>query len=287
MPPLHDDIPDTARVGVVGVLRRLVREKYVEDWRLLAEEALHVARTYPREFLHEVREKTEREPDTEEICTTVIIGFEWNQFYTFCERVYKLLQAQGEWEDEWVETVPLSEVQEWYTDEINELLSEENLAYEFGDGVFQRRGRPQTQKVLQQVATVLADPRHSKVKKLFNKAVDSFQQRPEPDVENCIKDAVCALESCLEVLFGSKASKDFDKVLSKRSGSSEGQIPPPLAKGIKLLRAFRGDATGVAHAAPDGAKVSVVEAELTLSLVGSYITYLNDKFPPEEEEVPF
>jgi hypothetical protein len=37
----------------------------------------------------------------------------------------------------------------------------------------------------------------------------------------------------------------------------------------------------------EGGYVDMVEAELVLSLVATYITYLNDRFPVNEEEIPF
>ncbi|MGI5837318.1 MAG: hypothetical protein ACOX87_12645 [Chloroflexota bacterium] len=60
-----------------------------------------------------------------------------------------------------------------------------------------------------------------------------------------------------------------------------------IGESIIKLRAFRGDAMGVAHAALSGAEVDTPEAELALNLVASYVTYLHDKFAVKEEEIPF
>jgi hypothetical protein len=186
-----------------------------------------------------------------------------------------------------VVTGSLEDARGYYSTELNELLAEENLAYEFVEGIFQRRGRPQTQKSLRRMSAVLADPKFSQARNHYNKAVRFFNERPNPDVENCIKEAACALEAFVEILFGKRAAKNFDEAIRSRQGNAEGQLPPTIGESIIKLRAFRGSAKGVAHAAIEGGPVSEVEAELALSLAASYITYLRDKFPPKEEEIPF
>ena len=60
-----------------------------------------------------------------------------------------------------------------------------------------------------------------------------------------------------------------------------------MAIGIIKLHAYRGSGQGVAHAALAGTKVSELEAELVLSLVASYITYLTDLLLRPEDENPF
>lgn len=277
---LDREVPDSARIGLIGVLGKLVKKNYVADWSALATEALHTGRKLSQDFQME-------DPDT---CTAVIKELSWDKFYIFCEKVYRLLQAPHEWDDrreDFVAKGTREEAQSYYTDEINELLAEENLAYEFADGIFQRRGRPQTQKSLQRVSAVLSDPRYSQARNHYNKAVKFYNERPNPDVQNCVKEAICALEAFAEILFGKKAAKNFDETIRSRQGNAEGQIPPSIGESIIKLRAFRGNAQGVAHAAIDGGFVSDIEAELVLSLVASHITYLRDRFPPKEEEIPF
>ena len=137
------------------------------------------------------------------------------------------------------------------------------------------------------MGSVLSDPRYARVRTHFNKATKFYTDRTAPDSQNCIKEAACALEAFVEILFGKKAAKNFDEVIRSKQGNLEGQIPPTIADGIIKLRAFRGNAQGVAHAALDGGFVSEIEAELVLNLVASYVTYLNDRFPLKEEEVPF
>jgi len=277
--PVDKEVPESARIGLISILSRLVQKTYISDWDMLASEALHTWRRLSSEFTD----------SGEYICTLGVKALAWDRFYVFCERVYRILQAPSRYDEngEIVETGPLTEAQRYYADEINELLAEENLTYEFVGGIFQRRGRPQTQKSLQRVSSVLADSRYTQVRNHYNKAVQFFNERPNADVQNCVKEAVCALEAFVEIIFGKKAAKGFDEVIRSKQGNSIGQIAPTIADGIIKLRAFRGNAQGVVHAALEGGYVGPVEAELVLSLVASYITYLNDTFLSQELEAPF
>ena len=76
------------------------------------------------------------------------------------------------------------------------------------------------------------------------------------------------------------ASNDFTKTIKQIQGNDVKQIPPPIAESIIRLYAYRGSGQGVAHAAPNGNKVTEIEAELVLNLVASYVTYLVDILSP-------
>ncbi|HEY9756337.1 MAG TPA: hypothetical protein V6C97_14315 [Oculatellaceae cyanobacterium] len=165
-------------------------------------------------------------------------------------------------------------------------MEEENLAFHFSDGQFHRRGRLQTQKAFERVGAVLAAHRLEKVKSHYNNARKFFDTRPTPDFENCVKEALCALEACIEILTAKNASKDFEKAIRQLQGNNPNQIPSPIGEGMIKLHSYRGSGQGVAHASLQGNRVAVVDAELVLSLVAAYITYLVDLFPVAED-VPF
>jgi hypothetical protein len=273
--PLDKNVPESARIGLLNILGKLTRNDYIATWFVIATEALYVGRRLRQEF------PNDSQNSDEDICISLIKEISWDKFYIFCEKIYTVLQP-SEYEDS-----SLAEVRQFYADEINVLMAEENLAYEFADGLFHRRGRPQTQKSLQRVSAILADPKYMPVRNHYNKAINFFNERPEPDIQNSIKEAVCALEAFVEILFGKKAAKNFDDVIRSKQGNGAGQIPPTISESIVKLRAFRGNTQGVAHAALEGGYADTVEAELVLSLVATYITYLYDRFPTKEEEIPF
>jgi hypothetical protein len=214
--PIDKEVPESARIGFIGVLKKLEQKNCVSSWDALAEEALHTGRTLRRDFSFQAR--------PEDICIDLVKEIAWDRFYIFCERVYRILQEPRSYDPEqngFVVAGTLAEAQQYYTDNINELLAEENLAYEFVDGTFQRRGRPQTRKNLQRVSAVLSSPRYLQPRNHYNKALKFFNERPSPDVENCIKEAACTLEAFVEILFGKKPAKSFDEVIRSKQGNAE------------------------------------------------------------------
>jgi hypothetical protein len=291
--PIDNDVPKNARIALAHFVVDLDEKNYLKGsgdhsrrHKLILGELNRCGRFTGQEFEFSVSERS----TLLELVVGPLLSMKWWQVYTFFERCYgRLLDAVGYWDEDyqWVEDVSIAEVKKYYTDELNTILAEENLAYHFVDGAFQRRGRAQTQKSAQRVGKVLADSNLIKVLNHYNKAQRFFDERPEPDIENCVKEALCALEACLETLTGKPASKNFARAVKQRTGNNPGDIPPPIAEGLIKLHAYRGSGQGVAHAALQGSKVSEIEAELVLSLVATYVTYLVDLLRPQEEEIPF
>jgi len=280
--PINNDFPETARTALAYLLDDLANRDY---------EKIRPKQAIIAELCRTGRQKSIDENQSEVFFDQALWHLEkmtWEQIYTFCERAYlKLLAPIGNTNydinsDYWEEEMPLGEVQKYFEAEINNILVEENLAYHFVNGQFQRRGRAQTQKNIQRVGTVLANPDLADARNHYNRARAFFDQRPEPDVQNCVKEAVCALESCVFTLSKQSNSNNFTKTIKQIE-----KIPPTISEGIVKLYAYRGDAKGVAHAAPQGSQVSEIEAELVLSLVASYITYIVDLLTYPYDEVPF
>ncbi len=197
---------------------------------------------------------------------SILKRMEWWQVYTFCERFYEkhIDAAANEYEDSFVETQSKAEVQSYFEIELNNILNEENVSYQFVSGQFQHRGRAQTQKSIQRVGSILADPHLSAVLQHYNKARKFFDARPQADVENCVKEAICAFEAAVHVLTNLPASTDFVKAIKQIQGNEPRQIPPPVAEGMIRIYAYRGSGQGVAHAALHGNRVTELEAELVL-----------------------
>ena len=108
----------------------------------------------------------------------------------------------------------------------------------------------------------------------FEKALKSFNALPDPDVENCIKDAVSAIESVGRVII-----KDDNALLSDivKIAVKKEVIPKPLDRTFQSVYAYRGNEPGVAHGAVDISKVTVDEAELILAMSAAMIIYLVKK----------
>lgn len=282
---IDSDFPESARVALAYLLQNLKEQNALSEWGAdnVMDELLRTGRLLAADFAFK--------PNTPFLQQTLDLlrKMEWWQVYTLCERVYRYQIREAGFraeDDDWVVSKTKDEMRVYFSDQINDILAEENIAYQFLEGEFQRQGRAQTQRAMQRIGRVLGQARLSTVRNHYNKARKFFDARPVADVENCVKEALCALEACLEVLSGKPASRDFARVVQQLKGNEARQIPPPIAEGMIKLHGYRGSGQGVAHAALEGNRVTELDAELVLSLVASYISYLVDLLT-ESEEIPF
>ena len=276
--PIKNDFPMKSRTALSYVFQDLSQRYYIQQESIVLE--LNRIGRFTKNDLNGINEKG--------FINQVgvrLAKIKWHEVFVFCERVYeKYLQSCG-WESN-ENYVSLEEARNYYSKEINQILQEDNISFYFKDGLFQREGHSQTMKSIERAGLVLSDPKLDKVKKHFNKAIRFFNNRPEADKENCIKEAICALEACVEILTGKKVSSDFGKVINQLKGNNDRQIPPPIAECIIKIHSYRGSGEGVAHAALQGNRVLMEDTELVLSLVASFITYLVSLFKPVED-IPF
>jgi len=187
---------------------------------------------------------------------------------------------------DWILETPLDAIRAKFTEEINNLLSEEGIPFEFEEGQFRRTGRPQTQKNLSRVAGVLVDPTLQTVKTHYLKA-QAFFTNKTPDLENAVKEAICALEAAVEIKSGIKVSKDFARELPKLAEDSESGIPAPIVQMLVKFHSYRGSGAGVSHGNTGGYRIGNHEAEMVLSATAVFVTYIVDYFNSIEPEVPF
>ncbi|WP_202708329.1 hypothetical protein [Sporosalibacterium faouarense] len=275
---ISNDFPQESRNALFCIISEFVAEDAVRGlWTSIRKE---IYRSSRKEF-HEV-DSSEVQKDVK----CVLADMRWDKVYVFCERFYKnLLKEIVEYgfnnDEEIVETE--AEVKDRFEEEVNNILCEDNIEFEFKKGEFFRRGRAITQKNTQRVGSILTDKKMYKVKKHYNKALNFFRDYEKPDYENTIKESICALELALEILTGENTSKDFATNIQKYQGKAYDKIPSPITQGIIKIFGYRGRADGVAHGIDKGLRVSEFEAELMLNITASYITYLYDFFTKLED----
>jgi hypothetical protein len=214
-----DDFPRTARMGLLHLVNRLNDRGYI-GWSASELEVRRIARVPPGEgLLHDL-----------------LFKIRWDKALDFCERLYNHLARDVFYED----TVHAlkTDVQEYIAAELQLLFLEENLAFEFSNGVVNRRGRRNTQQQVARAQLVLGDPKLSAALEHFNKALNFFRDVSKPDYENSVKDAVCAVEATARVLFPSGGSTLGD-VVKSITGSDAGQLPRALAQTFHGLYGFR------------------------------------------------
>lgn len=272
-----NDFPDTAKIALTHILVDYYRSLNLISFEKVIREMDRIGRLIPQQI-------TTESIDYFSEFYQRIAQMKWEQVFCFCERVYSHLlysRQYGASEEN------LIQVKQGFEKEINNLLGEENIGFFFKEGSFQRLGRAHTNKSLEQVNSVLSDPKMEAVKLFFQKSENFFQQIPKPDSANCIKEAECALEATLDIIFIEKV-KDYDRALNNIQNETGILIPRTIIESVKKIYAYRGDATGVAHASEEGSRVTPLEAELVMSVIASFITYLYDAIIlPREASVPF
>jgi len=83
----------------------------------------------------------------------------WDKVFDFCERFYNhLAQDYDRYDSEaerLVQVTAKSEAQQYIAGELQRLFLEENLAFEFSDGIVRRRGRRNTADQVSRAEVVL------------------------------------------------------------------------------------------------------------------------------------
>lgn len=202
-------------------------------------------------------------PAIEEITLTC----KWFEFYEICQVAYifiKSLEEKG--------TFDIDSNSFEYN--LNALLKDEFLGFEIRDGDIERLGNPITDSRIKEVRVILREPEFKSADELFQKSIREFNIRPNPDVENCIKDAVAAIESVGKIIKNDEKG-EIDDII--KDAVKKGIIPPPLDQTIIKLHAYRGNEPAVAHGGMEPSKVTIDEAEFVLAMSAAIIIYLVKK----------
>ena len=186
---------------------------------------------------------------------TVLRG-EWYRFYDFCEVVWEFLG--GDRRDQ-------------YENSLNSILRRNFVGYELRKGRIERVGASAPDAAMAEARGILRDPRFQGPNDQFLKAIGFYSDRPEPDAENCVKEAVGAVEGTARILLqdGSILLSDAGKELVKR-----GKLHPTLQKVLDGVYAYRGAAEGVGHGRTGEPKVTIEDAEFVLNTSAALIVYL-------------
>ncbi|MDP2966508.1 MAG: hypothetical protein Q8N39_10840 [Pelolinea sp.] len=276
---IYDDFPKKARIAVAYLFLDLVNKRYIWDEESVLIELRRIGRVTKDDF-----EGEDQKGFINKI-SNMLYKLDWVSVLSFIERTYeKFLSSVYDSNEEY--HVSLEVVKKYFSDEINLIITEENLGFEFIDGMFSRRYKYQTLKLINQANKVLDNPELDQVRKHYKKALNFFNKLPQADFENCIKEAICSFEASLEILFSVPASNDFDKAIRKIQGNDDGKIPGPIIGSMIKIHSIRGSSQGVAHASTKGNRISPSEAELVLSLIAAYITYLDD-ICIKDTDIPF
>lgn len=254
---MYEDVPERARVGLYHIVENFMeREKYRSAFFVLYKEICMALRiTRDRHIDGNYRASIALE--------TLIRGCQWWQFYDICEVVWAALYSSYSSRD-----------QDEFSTQVNTLFREEQLGFEFKDGKAEKVGAGFIDAKIKEARYLLKEPEFKGADEQFEKAIKHLNVRPNPDVENCIKDAVSAIESVGRIIV--KNDKALLSDIIKDMVKNE-IIPKPLDQAIQKVYAYRGDQPGVAHGLVGASKVTIDEAEFVLAMSAAIIIYLAKK----------
>ncbi len=244
---MYEDVPERARVGLFHIVRQFFDDEYLDLYNVLCV-ALRIPLNTRRANVYLASGAIEE----------LIMNCQWWQFYDACEVLWQCLKYKRD---------NLGE-------EINTLFREEHLGFELREGSVEKTGSGFIDARVKEARYLLKEPEFKGADEHFEKALKALNTRPNPDVENCIKDAVAAIESVGRTIINDEKAllSDIIKAMAKSK-----IIPKPLDEAIQKIYAYRGDQPGVAHGLVGASEVTVDEAEFVLAMSAAIIIYLVKK----------
>jgi len=283
---IYEEAPEKFRIGLWNLI-----QDYIEPDNLPNYTELYLKLT----SLFKLRR--EKEVDCSyEIGHLILNKFDFNEIFDLIEYLYQIL-VYTELDDDFgfCEIPGLEkEIRCKYTTDINNLLSSENIGWHLKKGKLERKGSEYLDKeIIERVKSVLKHPDFKGPNNQFNKAIDFFNKRPKTDIENCVKEAVGALEGVARILLRDKnitLGKAINKIVKM------GKMRKPFDKIFGALYGIASTEPGIRHGAFELSNASIAEANFVLYNSAACMLFLCEKFgykPIEEEkkiteeEVPF
>ncbi|WFR77315.1 hypothetical protein P9875_16460 [Janthinobacterium rivuli] len=283
---IDTEFPQSAQVGLLHLLLDLIDRDYIAGWAPLAREIQRIARLPPVEYNNSKSASIQQAKIDVEVALATL---SWDKNYDFCERLHNHLAKEVgySYNDMYEVTTPKSEVQAFITAELQRLFSEEELAFEFTEGLVRRRGRKHTVEVTTRAQVVLGDSRLTSARRHYDKAMQFFRSPAKPDYENCVKEAVCAVEAAGKILFPAAKAATLGDLAKWFSSTKDVSVPKAIAQTITGIYAYRSGGDGIGHGGAAGGIATAEVAEYVLAVCASQIIYMVDVSIHYEGEVPF
>lgn len=282
---IDSDFPASARVGLLHLLAELIEKGFIDNWIPFARELQRLGRLSPIQYDHQA---TAHLKQARNDAADALGALSWERCYDFCERLYSFLAKDVGYHNNFgfvVETEK-SDVQAFIGNELQRLFAEEELAYEFAEGMVRRRGRKHTVDVSTRAQVVLGDPRLVSARRHYDKALQFFRDPRKPDFENTVKEAVCAVEAVGKTLYPAAKASTLGELAKWLGTNKEQPVPKALAQTITGIYAYRSGGDGVGHGGADGGVATLEVAEYVLAVSASQIIYLVDVASTYDENIP-
>jgi len=243
-PRKPNDVPESAKV-------RLVR--LIDDCR---QEYLPGAYSLGPRLADAVGRSSEGHGSMSEI-RQLIQSLQWWEFYDICEELLRV-----------------SSNPEMLARKIDGLFRQHRLPYKITEaGIDWRLSGPADSSLKEAKRLLVSSAELQGPAQQFEKAQKHLAGRP-PDPENCIKDAIGALEGVARIVSGD-SSATFGQIIKPLSDRLE--IHGALASAMSNLYGYRGDEGAIGHGTTQPLKNLIAEAELVLHWCAACIVYLAEK----------
>jgi hypothetical protein len=283
---VDNDFPISARIGLLHLLFVLYERDYIGGWATVARELQRIGRIAPVQYNGSSVSSNEK---IQHYVEQLVLDLPWDKALDFCERLYSYLAKEvTAWNDDQAELIhPKSDVQKFIAENLQLLFVEEELAFEFSDGVVRRQGRRHTVDLASRAQTVLGDSRLNGARKHYEKAMNFFRSPTKPDYENCVKEAVCAVEAAGKALFPNAKAATLGDLSKWLKTTREIVVPNALTKVIDGIYGYRSGGEGVGHGGAIGGAATSEVAELILAVCASLVIFLVDVCNSQDPDVPF
>ena len=253
---MDEDIPERARIGLYHIVEEYFGGEHQKDYYDIYKEICKALRILGNRNVNIYTASSAIEE--------TIMTCNWWQYYDICEVLWANPYSEYSQQKHEVDIA----------EKINSLFRDEQIGFELREGGIEKVGSGFIDSQIKETRYLLKEPEFKGADQHFEKAIKALNIRPKPDVENCIKDAVSAIESVGRII-----TNDENALLSDiiKSAVKKGAIPQPLDQTFQKLYAYRGNEPGVAHGATDISKVTADEAELILTMSAAMIIYLVKK----------
>ena len=186
---------------------------------------------------------------------TYFFKCEWYELYDFiefCANNYERYQFK-----------------ERFTSSCNAALEKEMSAYRFIDGLISQITE---QEQLDEIEKALEDSR-GPVHTHLRRSLELLSSRETPDYRNSIKESVCAVESLVGLVLGSKGTLGQ---LIKRL-EDEINLHPALKTSFSSLYGYTSDEGGIRHALLESENIRFEDAKFFMVVCSAFINFVESK----------
>ena len=212
---------------------------------------------------------TERGPNpspsrNETLGTTryLLSNLDFNAAFDICQVIYgAMLDVYG------------ADIAGQFTLELNKVFDDAGVVWRMDGADFKRVMDSSSEDSIRASQTALAEPRFQAPKDQFNLAIKQFSERPEPNVRDCINNAIGSLEGVVRVVTGKQSL--LSTLLNEEPLKS--RIHPALREAMQKVYAYRGDVTAHGQTGAQSSSYGLEEAEWVLGMCATSIAYISKK----------